>query len=81
MSWVFNFTSGGDMRIEQERGRENMCFPVEEGSECTHERWKTVGFQRVRYLLSRTTINTKAGHMAGFCVFIGISPNLFSEPQ
>jgi len=34
-------------RIEQEGGRGNTCFPVEEGSERS-ERRKTVGFRRVR---------------------------------
>ena len=34
--------------IEQERGRENTCFPVEEGRERSDRR-KTVGFRGVRY--------------------------------
>ena len=36
-------------RIERERGRENSSFPVEEGGR--FDRWKTVGFQRVRFSL------------------------------
>lgn len=57
MDFYFILKEGG---FERERGfeeraeraqapeRENSCFPAEEGREQS-ERWKTVGFQKVRF--------------------------------